>query len=41
MKISEYIAALTANGLTEDAARGLAKGQATPWTTSWSRLPSP
>ena len=29
MKISEYIAALTANGLTEDAARGLAKGQAT------------
>lgn len=28
MKISEYIAALTANGLTEDAARGLAKGQA-------------
>ena len=28
MKISEYIAALTANGLTEYAARGLAKGQA-------------
>lgn len=32
MKISEYVAQLTASGLSEDAARGLAKGQAVALT---------